>query len=88
MSTADGPGPCILCDELVTWEEAGFYPTLSPLHPECGTRSALGGIGHLTDHAHWCVEVGDPDGGLSYRESARQVLEWVREHGAAAVVQP
>jgi hypothetical protein len=22
-------------------------------HNECGLRSALGGIGHLTNHAHW-----------------------------------
>lgn len=60
-------------------------------HNECGLRSALGGIGHLEDHAHWCVEMGDPDGGRSYRESARLVYQWVRQHSieaAAAIDRP
>lgn len=76
----DGPGVCILCAEPVTWEDAGFYPTSQPMHAECGTRSVLGGIGHLTDHQRWCVEEGDPDAGLSYRESARRVTIWLREY--------
>lgn len=53
-------------------------------HPECALRSALGGIGHLTDHGHWCVDQGDPDMGLTYRESALLVAEWVEEHGIHA----
>ena len=57
-----------------------------PAHNECGLRSALGGIGHLTNHAHWCTEVGDPDAGLSYRESAELVFQWVRDHGIDAAV--
>lgn len=43
------------------------------IHPECGLRMVLGGWGHHVDHEHWCIEVGDPDGGLSYRESAIRV---------------
>lgn len=74
-----GPGACILCEEQVTWEEAAFYASSTPMHPECGNRAALGGIGHLTDHQRWCVEAGDPDAGLSYRESARQVMQWLAE---------
>lgn len=73
------PGDCILCHEPVTWEDLGFYGTSNPIHPECGTRSALGGIGHLTDHQRWCIEEGDPDMGLDYRESARRVVEWMKE---------
>jgi hypothetical protein len=55
-------------------------------HPECALRSVLGGIGHLTDHEHWCNGVGDPDMGLSYRESALRVAAWVAEHGVEAAV--
>jgi hypothetical protein len=50
-------------------------------HDECMLRSVLGGIGHLEDHDHWCNEVGDPDGGRSYRQSAIEVAAWAREHG-------
>lgn len=80
-----GPGVCILCGEMVTWEEAAFYMSARPAHPECGTRMALGGIGHLEDHQHWCLEVGDPNAGLSYRESARRVEQWLRDHGTEAI---
>lgn len=53
-------------------------------HPECGLRSILGGIGHLTNHALWCVRKREPDMGLSYRESALRVAAWVRANGTAA----
>jgi hypothetical protein len=49
-------------------------------HFECGLRFAVGGIGHLTDHDFWCGVIGDPDAGLSYRESALQVRAWVDAH--------
>lgn len=48
-----------------------------PIHPECGLRLALGGIGHLTDHDYWCAQMHDPDMGLSPYESARAVQKWV-----------
>lgn len=59
-------------------------------HQECMMRSAVGGIGHLEDHAHWCTVEHDPDGGRTYRESALQVFAWVKEHGidAAVAIQP
>jgi hypothetical protein len=41
----------------------------------------LGGIGHLLDHAHYCLEEHDPDGGFTYRESARLVAVWVDLQG-------
>ena len=50
-------------------------------HRECALRNVLGGIGHLRDHALWCIERKDPDAGLSFRESAKLVDGWVREHG-------
>lgn len=77
--------PCLLCHEAIgPNEEArpisdGHGPKLA--HRECLLRSVLGGIGHLEDHQHWCNEVGDPDGGRSYRQSALEVDEWVMKHG-------
>ena len=56
------------------------------VHRECGLRSALGGIGHHVDHYKWCVQAGDPDMGLSYRESARRVDALVAGWGIDAVV--
>lgn len=63
-------------------EEDGLYP----YHTECSLRSALGGIGHLRDHAFWCLQMHDPDAGLSYRDSALLVDQWVEEHGLDAAV--
>ena len=55
----------------------------TPIHPECGLRMALGGIGHLTDHDYWCTQMHDPDMGLSPYESALAVQRWViSTHGA------
>lgn len=50
-------------------------------HRACLLRNVLGGIGHLTDHATWCIDNQDPDAGLSYRESALKVDDWVAQHG-------
>lgn len=68
---------CLLCSEPIT--EADDARDLVPghAHRECLLRSVLGGIGHLTDHAHWCLGQHDPDGGLTYRASALAVDEWV-----------
>jgi hypothetical protein len=68
----EGPEPmnCLLCSEPM---ETTTEHT-QQAHRECLLRSALGGIGHHEDHAHWCVEMGDPDGGRSFRESAREVM--------------
>lgn len=46
-------------------------------HRECSLRAVMGGIGHLENHQHWCLHMKDPDGGLSYRESALLVDNWV-----------
>jgi hypothetical protein len=50
-------------------------------HRVCLLRNVMGGIGHLTDHEHWCSEMHDPDMGLSYYESALLVDEWVYKNG-------
>ena len=71
---------CILCEEeILPGQLRG--PTNLPTHRECGLRSVLGGIGHLVDHQHWCIERRDPDGGLSYRESALMCATWVELQG-------
>jgi hypothetical protein len=56
---------CPLCDQ---WCDIG------PAHRACAMREVTGGIGHLIDHDRYCVRDGDPDAGLSYRESARCVM--------------
>lgn len=90
---------CLLCGEEVLDDEAGRpmpmvsaggIVSLHRVHYECILRSVLGGIGHHEDHSYWCENVGDPDMGLSYRESARRVAErfaggdgaWLKRWGA------
>jgi hypothetical protein len=76
---------CALCGEEM---EPGSLrgPTNLPTHRECGLRMALGGIGHLVDHALWCGERHDPDAGLTYRESALMVATWVELKGGVEVL--
>lgn len=73
---------CLLCSEPITdhpstcvptalFVDGVFEPRLA--HRECMLRSVTGGIGHHEDHAYWCVEMHDPDGGRSYRQSALEV---------------
>lgn len=65
---------CQLCDERVRLYERA--PDVRGAHRECMLRACLGGIGHIRDHDFWCGVVGDPDAGLSFRESAREVAIW------------
>jgi len=74
---------CPLCDTDLGGSD--IYP-MNPVqraHRVCLLRSVVGGIGHLTDHEYWCVEMHDPDAGLGYYESALRVDDWVAEHGVA-----
>ena len=74
---------CVLCEvPIEEGDQGSFYAGsdeegVKPAHKECSLRSVMGGIGHQLDHLHWCREVGDPDMGLSYRESALQVWDWM-----------
>lgn len=61
---------------LVEW-------TVELVHRECLAREVIGGIGHLEDHEFWCETMHDPDGGRTYRQSALEVVAWVREHGVS-----
>lgn len=57
------------------------------MHRECQLRAALGGIGHIVAHPYWCGERKDPDGGLTYRQSALLVDAWVHVMGVESTVQ-
>ncbi len=75
---------CILCETSIQEGQQGSFmgseKGLVPAHKECSMRSVLGGIGHQLDHEHWCLEKGDPDMGLSYRESALQVWDYYLDY--------
>ncbi len=43
------------------------------MHRECGLREAMGGIGHCIAHDYWCLQMHDPDAGLTYHQSAKLV---------------
>lgn len=76
--------PCPLCNQPVAIgvdDVASIRFNGLLAHRECALRSVLGGIGHLTDCGLWCARNGDPDMGLSYRESALAVDAWVAERG-------
>ena len=78
---------CVLCHEEF---EAGdqispsTWHTLTGTHrahAECGLREVAGGIGHHLNHDYWCEVMHDPDGGLSYRESALRVWQLYQQEG-------
>jgi hypothetical protein len=66
------PFDCLLCHEPLTPRDD------ETIHRECSLRSVMGGIGHLIAHDYWCGEPRhDPDAGLTYRQSALLVDEFV-----------
>lgn len=67
---------CSLCGEAMGDGEPSVVQN-TDIHRECALRSALGGIGHLLDHAHFCHGELGPDAGLDYRTSALLVDVWV-----------
>jgi hypothetical protein len=82
---------CPLCEEIVDAghiadraARVGGHGDNRYAHRECLLRAVLGGIGHLEDHAYWCTQVHDPDGGRTYRQSAILVDEWVHHQGVEA----
>jgi hypothetical protein len=86
---------CSLCDEPVQEGDQGTFQGvvqspasyfIAPVHRECSLRAVMGGIGHLEDHAYWCGEMHDPDGGRSYRASAILVWHWIQVRGFPGVL--
>lgn len=84
---------CPLCEELVSVfdlpdaQRVGGLGGNRMAHRECLLREVLGGIGHLENHAYWCNEMHDPDGGRTFRQSGLEVDAWVRKHGVAATAE-
>lgn len=72
---------CRFCTEPIRHPFRGPDSATTHDHYECGLRAVLGGIGHLVDHQFWCGVLADPDAGLTYRQSALRVADWVEEHG-------
>ena len=81
---------CLLCGEEVTetfpasiasFEHGEFVERV--VHQECMLRSVTGGIGHHENHAYWCVQMHDPDGGRTYRQSALEVDKLIRAQQAS-----
>lgn len=75
---------CLHCSEAIEAGDRGMFlpfagadgvPSVRAAHRECALRAVDGGIGHHVDHDFWCSDVGDPNGGLSYRQSALKVWD-------------
>ena len=75
---------CALCNESMGDETSAEDTT--PAHRACVLRSVMGGIGHLIAHDYWCTQYHDPDAGLTYRQSALLVDEFVHLVGAEETV--
>lgn len=69
------PRVCVLCNESVVDGEHAEWR--DRIHRACAMRSAMGGIGHLIAHEYWCLQRGDPDAGLTYRQSSLLADEFV-----------
>lgn len=83
---------CLLCGEeiVVTDMPPQLIGTLGGpryAHRECNLREVLGGIGHLVAHEYWCKQQHDPDAGLTYRQSALLVYQWVQIIGVEATAE-
>ena len=77
---------CELCDEHLTeLERANNQAPNMQAHRECILRSVAGGIGHQIAHEWWCEQKGDPDAGLTRRQSALLVDAYIRIMGVEAI---
>jgi len=75
---------CPLCEEPVLANDDSHPVSGIPAHRECLLRNVMGGIGHIENHAYWCNEMHDPDGGRTYRQSGIEVDQWIAKHGFSA----
>lgn len=88
--------PCLHCVEVIGPSDQGtlmpcieqgphgLAAVLRPVHAECLLRMTLGGPAHLMGLCS-ChggdADVQDPDLGMSPRDAARAVRDWVQAHG-------
>lgn len=76
VPTPTGSACAWCCEPIGATDQGTLLATLTgpePIHRECGFRQVMGGIGHHEDHALWCGERHDPDGGRTARQSALEV---------------
>lgn len=84
---------CYLCEEVIQADDQGY---LRPgfrengvveklyAHKECDLAHVLGGWGCISGTCSRCSGGDtDPEGGLSYRESALRVWAWVQLNGVS-----
>jgi hypothetical protein len=74
---------CLWCDEPLVGHTTPVSTMDGPRHQhwECSLRVVTGGIGHLIAHHYWCTQQGDPDAGLTKRQSAVLSAAWVKVVG-------
>lgn len=77
---------CAMCGEMDFYHDLSPTPVFTedgpqPAHRSCMLREVIGGIGHLIAHDYWCTQMHDPDAGLTRRQSALLVQEYVRVLG-------
>jgi hypothetical protein len=78
---------CAMCTEDIAPGEEHQSGINFVAHRECLLRDVVGGIGHLIAHDYWCTEKGDPDAGLTRRQSSLLVDAWVHIMGVEAAVE-
>lgn len=72
-----------MCDEPI--DDDDLSPTVlhtpegpKNTHRTCMLREVTGGIGHHIAHEYWCTLCGDPDAGLTRRQSALLVDAYIK----------
>lgn len=81
---------CLLCRETIIGGESGILmpyvgalgSQTAPEHIECFLRSILGDVQHLEQRCScYNPDAGPDDTGRTYRQEARETMEWVILHG-------
>jgi hypothetical protein len=81
---------CLLCREVITAGESGLLMPYvgagrlgdSSQHIECFLRSILGDVQHLEQRCScYNPDAGPDDTGRTYRQEARETMEWIILHG-------
>ncbi|MGD0386301.1 MAG: hypothetical protein ABSB73_09210 [Solirubrobacteraceae bacterium] len=73
---------CAWCQQAVKEGDNGRIAAAGfTEHRECSLRNAMGGIGHLVDHARYCRGELGTDAGLSRRQSSLLAWEFLHDTG-------
>jgi hypothetical protein len=84
---------CFACEEQIadgdngvvmpyigTDASGGHFATVRPCHKECWIRSTVGSLAHLNGRCS-CHGGDEPDSGMTYRQEAIAVYDWVSRRG-------